>query len=256
MSTADTDRRLTKFPGSSTTASPTTPTVQSKKRAFTEDEQAAQRLSASKLPKIPHLPQRQHPPRMFLPVKTDSQQWHQRSRVSGPYPVFPGVNHDKFLHKASPWDDYYAILEEEKGESVLAHSKKERHDIVVIRKTKSPIGDSITGLKRCYHQNLVTLHDVYVDSKCFYFVYEFVDVSLAEIQCTPVGNFASYQIAAVCCEVSGQSSQEWRLVISEKGSTSTSVYSREAQNSAWFCKRRYSCGDKGGPHKIRYATVH
>lgn len=47
----------------------------------------------------------------------------------------------------------------------------------------------------------MSLHEVYVHDERLYFIYECMDVSLAEIQATPYGEFAAFQIDTICKEV-------------------------------------------------------
>lgn len=92
------------------------------------------------------------------------------------------------------------MYEEDEGSTIIAHKKELTHDVVALRKTTCPAGNGFTGLKRCTHPNIVTLHEIYADRDCLFFMYEQMDVTIAEVQASPVGNFAPYQIAAVCHE--------------------------------------------------------
>jgi len=47
----------------------------------------------------------------------------------------------------------------------------------------------------------VSLHEVYIYNERLYFIYEYIDVSLAEIQVTPYGEFIAFQIATIYKEV-------------------------------------------------------
>ena len=188
------ERRLTRFPGSSNA-------ITAKKRTANKDHSNdPQRLSASRLPKTPKFSERYTRPRLGLPINPEATPWKSRRGQSNPYPKVPTVN-DRFLNKSSPWDQYYAIFEDFRTYNIIAHSKKEAHDIVAIKEKKRPSGDAFTGLKRCIHPNIVALYYVYFDKESLFFIYEHVNITIAEIQSSPVGGFASYEIAAVCYEV-------------------------------------------------------
>ena len=181
------ERRLTQFPGS----------TQQRKRSRSEDGREDRRLSSSKLPKPP-MPQHRDYPRLRIPINPEALQW-KKSRQSGPFPAIPTCR-DKFFHRGSPWTKYYAIYEEDGGKTIIAHKKELGHDVVAVKTTKCPAGNGFTGLKPCIHPNIVALHEIYADRDSLFFVYEQMDVTIAEVQATPVGNFEPYQIAAVCHE--------------------------------------------------------
>ena len=189
------ERRMTVFPGSSTARVP------NKRQNTEEEEKSSQRLSASKIPKIPDSlvgKQRSQPPAP-LPVKVKPGSARYRHQ-SGPFPTLEHSN--VAFRKGSPWSYCRAILGEvHDGSVTLAHSKDRRHEIYAIRQQKCADTSSIKRLTRFQHDNLVTLHMTYLDDNSLYFLYEPMDVSLAEIQSTPLGALESSHLAAVCIEV-------------------------------------------------------
>jgi len=72
---------------------------------------------------------------------------------------------------------------------------------VAIRQQKYSDRKFLDRLHQCHHDNVVTLHTAYLDDETISLVYNVVDISLAEIQSTPLGSFADYQIAAICQKV-------------------------------------------------------
>ena len=105
-------------------------------------------------------------------------------------------------HKGTPWQKYHAIIRDDQaGEVTVAHGQKPEHPIIAVKQQKCQDGDAIKRLCSSSHENIVSLYEAYHEGEAVFFVYECMDVSLAEIQSTSHGNLLSFQIAAVCREV-------------------------------------------------------
>ena len=190
-------RRNTKFPGNS---------VSSLGKRPADTDVDSSRLSASKIPKIPKFlesRQRINPPAV-LPIKPNhrSQQFSPTSRFNnGKKQTFSPQN---FVNNCNPWQghEYLAILKEKQdGGAIIAHKQEISHPLVAVKQLGCSNRTGVKNLVRCSHENIVHLYDVYVHSNSLYFMYECSDVSLSDIQATPYGDFATYQIAAICQEV-------------------------------------------------------
>lgn len=70
-----------------------------------------------------------------------------------------------------------------------------------IRELKPAPDDALKNLRPISHTNVVTFQCAYLNNNVLYFVYDYMDVSLAGIQSTPCSKFASFQIAAICKDV-------------------------------------------------------
>ncbi|KAL2048941.1 hypothetical protein ABVK25_010794 [Lepraria finkii] len=194
MAMSSPTRRGTIFPGNSNISS------LGKRRT-----EATDRLSSSKIPKIPDFlqkSQRVRPPTLPLKANPKSQQFSTGSRFP-PRQKTSASPQGFTCQRGNPWQAYYAILKEDQdgGEFTIAHKKEVQHPVVAIKRESYTDNSQIKRLTRCSHENIVSLYRAYFEEGSVYLIYECVDVSLAEIQSTPRGKLASYQIAAVCQEV-------------------------------------------------------
>lgn len=161
MSSAE--KRLTKFPGNSVNP----------KRCQIESHSKCLELHTSSLSQI-----RNRPPALSLKII--------------PQPI-------KTCYNASPWENYYVILKENQaGEVTIAYRQEPGRQIVAVRELKPAPDNALENLRPISHTNVVTFQCAYLNNNMLYFVYDYMDVSLAEIQSTPCGKFASFQIAAIC----------------------------------------------------------
>lgn len=190
-------RTNTKFPGNS--ISPL-----GKRRAETDIESL--RLSASKIPSVPRFlePRQRISPPAALPIKPNH-----RSQQFSPTPRFQDTKKQpllpqNFINERDPWDGhgYYAILKEKQPCGIIiAHKQELTHPLVAIKQRDGQGTSNTKTLTRCCHENIVHLYEVYIHDTNLFFMYECTNVSLSEIQATPYGEFALYQIAAICQEV-------------------------------------------------------
>ena len=185
-------RTNTKFPGNSPLG---------KRRAETDLE--SPRLSASNIPKVPRFlgtRQRVSPPAQ-LPIKPNhrSQQFSPTSRFDKQKPAPLSRS---FVNHCNPWQghEYLAILKgSHRNGVIIAHKQEISHPMVAV--TQCDHSANVKNLISCSSQNLVHLYEVYNHDDKLYFMYECMDISLCDIQATPYGDFAPYQIAAICQEV-------------------------------------------------------
>jgi len=199
------DRRATVFPGNANVSLPS-------KRPAEAESESSLRLSLSNIPKVPKFLQdqpRKRPAQLPVKVNPTSQRFSPtkspnvapRSRLSQP-DKSSHVAQGTLYHRRNPWKEYYAILREEQaGNVTLAHKQELEHPIVVVKQQRCTNSTSVKGVAPCSHENVVSLLEIFYDEDVVFFIYECMDVSLAEIQSTRYGNLASYQIAAVCREV-------------------------------------------------------
>ncbi len=189
-------RTNTTFPGN-------LPVTLGKRRAETEIDSTD--LLDSKIPKVSKPLEeklRNNPPlgRRF-PVNPHSNQYSPTSRLPKDTQQ---VSARKFFHECDPWhgDEYQAILKEGQGGGItIAHRQALSHPIIAVKEHACSDSQRIKNLVRFSHKNIVSLHEVYIHNERLYFIYECMDVSLAEIQATPYGEFAAFQIATICKEV-------------------------------------------------------
>lgn len=110
--------------------------IQSRKRSLSKDEGEARRLPASKLPKLPEIQHWGPRARNGLPINPESLQWKQRSRQSGPFSAIIS-RRKKFFYRGTPWENHYAVYEEDEGRCVKAHGKEMKHEIVALQNPKT-----------------------------------------------------------------------------------------------------------------------
>ena len=189
------ERRLTQFPGSSST-------TKSGTRRFESEREA--RLSASKIPKVPEFLQSQSrnpPPAIPLKVNPSSQQFLPTSRFSKKTETVTRKP-NAILQNGNPWRTYYAILSEDQaGQVTVAYKNEIEHPMFAIKEHVCKDSESVKQLVMCSHKNIVALYDAYLDNDSLYLIYECLQISLAEVQSTQYGDLATFQIAAVCREV-------------------------------------------------------
>lgn len=197
---ASPNRRGTLFPGSSS--------VQSLGKRSASDNDSSPRLSASQILEVPKAltnKRRALPLALPVKVKTDSQFYTTSARFPRPNPP---VRSEPISCESDPWEEYYAVLDEDQaGDITVAYKKEIKHPIVAIRRIANARKEDLKKVSRSCHENIVSLHKVHFQKEALYFVYESMDVSLAEIQSTPYGKLAEYHIATICKEVSGPSMQ-------------------------------------------------
>ena len=182
-------RRDTLFPGSSSAQG-------LGKRRNPNDEDHSSRLSASQIPPLPH--KRRAPPPPALPVKVNPESQH--FTTSSRFPLAKhSVSLTPICRNTNPWERYFAILEEE--QATVAYRKEPKHPIVAIKHQARPSGDTPKKIITLSHENIVTSFEAYLYDGNLYFIYDLMDVSLAEIQSTPYGTFEEYHIATICREV-------------------------------------------------------
>ncbi len=98
----------------------------------------------------------------------------------------------------------------------VAHRNEPHHTIVAIKKHQLKAGQLVERLIPCSHTNIVNLLEAFHDDGFVHMAYEWTDVTLAEIQSTPLGKLSDFHIAAICKEVKlfGIRSTSQELIIS------------------------------------------
>lgn len=182
------ERRITKFPGNAGG------TIFAK-RVTGPDLTESSQLNTIDLPKVPeecHQPRVRPPP---LPLKPSLSQQH--TSTSNIKRTKGGI-----CRPGTPWQNYNAVLTEIQADSiVLAQGCGEKHTIVAIKEVNAGQDECVKRLRQYSHPNLVDLTEAFLADNTVYMVYEWMDISLADIQSTPCGRLVSFQIAAVCKEV-------------------------------------------------------
>ena len=190
MASKQADKRVTRFPGSSS------PNLG--KRTTDQSGNQQTRTPASHIPRLSSSEDsRPQPPALLrLNVNPHSSQFSISKRFK--------EEQRPFSKTGLPWPDYHAVLSEDQaGKVIIAYENKIQHQVVVVREHSSSMTLKADRMKNCAHPNIIDIKGAFHDHTSIFFVYEWIDVSVAEVQAAPCGKFASYQIAAVCKEVSG-----------------------------------------------------
>ena len=93
------------------------------------------------------------------------------------------------------------MKEDQAGEVTIAYKNAIYYQIIVIREYRYNSNNKAKKLSNCGYSNIVDLKEVFRTQNKLFFVYEWIDVSIAEVQSAPYGKFVLYQIAAICKEV-------------------------------------------------------
>ncbi len=195
------------------------------KRNSPSDEETSSRLSASLIPQIPEgLPhkRRARPPGIGfgLTVNPSAQESARSTRSVRPDPsirselppdpqqvpnsrISPQKDAPNSISvQGDPWKRYFRILtEENNGPATIAYQQVDDFPIVAIRRHPRSDHDTTKHIVRSSHKNVLNLQECFVSTDYLYFVYEYVDLSLADIQATPYGALEAYHIAVICQKV-------------------------------------------------------
>ena len=72
---------------------------------------------------------------------------------------------------------------------------------MIIKEVKVSSQAWLSKLSAASHKNIAPLREALYHNSTIYFVYEVLDVSLAQVFATPLGQLKAYEVAAFCCEV-------------------------------------------------------
>ena len=204
----DLHRTNTRFPGSPNSSPGKRHAVADVETSAKRRENGSSRLSLATdvpiPPKFLENRQRFRPPAAIpLQVNPSSQQY-----AANPRPRkgrAQQVKQSTFIQKGNPWQEnrYLGIIKEtQESEVIIAHKQEPEHPIVSVREHECSNEAVIKKIAQCSHENIVHIHEVFVDQNRVFFMYERMDVSIAEVQAGPYGHLQSYQIAAICQKVS------------------------------------------------------
>lgn len=185
------ERRLTKFPGSANRNI-------FNKRPNNVDTQEPQPIrDVPNIPDHAYINPRPRPPALPLKANPNSQHYQPAPPLKRP--------RNPACHSKSPWESHYAIfiVTHMDGDSrvTVAHRNEPHHTIVAIKKHQLKAGQLVERLIPCSHTNIVNLLEAFHDDGFVHMAYEWTDVTLAEIQSTPLGKLSDFHIAAICKEV-------------------------------------------------------
>ncbi len=185
------ERRLTKFPGSANR------NIFSKRPNEVDTQEPRPIRDVPDIPDHAHVNPRPRPPALPLKANPNSQQYQPAPPLKRP--------RKPACHSKSPWESHYAIftVTHMDGDSrvTVAHRNEPHHTVVAIKKHQLKAGELVERLIPCSHTNIVNLLEAFHDDGFVYMAYEWTDVTLAEIQSTPLGKLSDFHIAAICTEV-------------------------------------------------------
>lgn len=211
------DKRVTKFPGNAVN------NMFSKLISGSDSTDCTQMnsLESKNSPEF-YSQQRSRPPP--LPLKTYSTQQYN-----------PNSSQKKIHRAGAPWQDYNAILtEDQAGEIILAQKSGPEHTLMAIKEIRAGQDECVKRLRNYFHPNLVSLEEIFLSNNIAYMVYEWMDISLTNIQSTCCGQLVSFQIAAICKEV-------YHLLfvfvtsLTQTGPSRIELYPRNSSTIAWIC---------------------
>ncbi|KAI9779394.1 MAG: hypothetical protein M1835_004697, partial [Candelina submexicana] len=170
------ERRVTLFPGSSSSSS--------QKRSATEP-------NVDGIPAPRKIVKRILPPRIPLGINPASKCFSTSASHS---------SHLIKFQESSPWVKYHRFLNlDQAGSAMIAYEKCAQFPTAVLKESSvTHIGHHIP---RSSHANIVLLREIFSHNDILYFVYEPMSICLADLQSTPCGTFTEYEIAAICQEI-------------------------------------------------------
>ena len=107
--------------------------------------------------------------------------------------------------KRSAWKDHHAIYTVwgEEGRSKVTMRTPTRPPTQLLSSTKHSLkpNKSIKCLSRCAHANVVVFDQAYSENGELYLRYELMEITLAQIQATPIGRLEDHHLAAISEDV-------------------------------------------------------
>lgn len=101
----------------------------------------------------------------------------------------------------SPLEAYHDFMTlDQAGPATIAYDNA--HALFAIKNVRLDKASPSTNIQLFKNDCVVSLYDVYRDLDGYRLVYECMDVSLEQVLGTPRGQLASFEIAAICKEVS------------------------------------------------------
>lgn len=103
---------------------------------------------------------------------------------------------------SNPWDRYQEIFKmKQAGPGHFVHSKDDTFSEMIVKEVKVHSQTWLSRLSASSHKNIVHLREALYHNSAIYFVYEVLDVSLAQVFATPLGRLKAYEVAAFCYEI-------------------------------------------------------
>lgn len=103
---------------------------------------------------------------------------------------------------SNPWDQYQEIFKmKQAGPGHFVHSKDNTFLEMIVKEVKVHSQSWLSRLSASSHKNIVHLREALYHNSTIYFVYEVLDVSLAQVFATPLDRLRAYEVAAFCYEI-------------------------------------------------------
>lgn len=164
-------------------------------------------ISAKHISTFPRTNQHPHSSKRILPdhePSSETKRKHQKYIKSVPVRDLKPRGGGAPLRKeeSNPWDQYQEIFKmKQAGPARFVHSKDDTFSEMIIKEKTVHSKAWLTKLSAISHKNIVPLREVLYHNSTIYFVYEVLDVSLAQVFATPLGRLEAYEVAAFCHEI-------------------------------------------------------
>lgn len=137
----------------------------------------------------------------------------------------PGVSTSFSKEVASPWQDYQKSFKlNQAGYGLVVHAKNATFAEGILKEIRGHGKEKLSSVTSYSHKNLVRLQRAFHDDGAVYFLYEMMDVTLAQIFSSPLGRLQLYEVAAFSQEIlSGIEYIHNRLKIIHGNLTSDSI---------------------------------
>lgn len=100
------------------------------------------------------------------------------------------------------WDQYQEIFKmKQVGPGHFVHLKDDMFLEMIVKEVKVHSQTWLSRLSASSHKNIIHLWEALYHNSAIYFVYEVLDVSLAQVFVTSLGQLKAYKVAAFCYEI-------------------------------------------------------
>jgi serine/threonine protein kinase len=122
------------------------------------------------------------------------------TKLTRKIPVIPTVSTPRGAEE-DPWKRYKSILKlHQAGSATLVHRNSSSFQEYILMETKGE-KELLSKIQKASHKNIVGFYEALYDRGTLFFIYEVMEVSLAQVFATPQGCLRPYEVAAFSTEI-------------------------------------------------------